>query len=124
MKGDFFIEVKGGHNSAGVQVYPLDEKCLDTWIYEAKGVSAFAVASKFATRNPAYEKQAANIIKLISGKPISISHQLLARLNGPKRAVTALLNARLAGTIECSICRSADQLVRLGMRAPSRLKLP
>ena len=118
LKGDPFIEVKGGHSHSGVQVKPLNIECLKAWIHEVKNVSAFAVASQFATRNPAHERQAADIVKEICGKPVSTSHQLSAKLNGPKRAVTALLNARLVGMIDRLICRTADQLISLGIRAP------
>ncbi len=118
LKGDEFIELRGGHSHEGLQVCPLEENCLKAWITDMKGVSAFAVASQFATRNPAHERQAADIIKSISGKPVSTSHQLSAKLNGPKRALTALLNARLIGMIDRLISRASDQLISLGIRAP------
>jgi N-methylhydantoinase A/oxoprolinase/acetone carboxylase beta subunit len=54
----------------------------------------------------------------ITGRPVSASHQLSAKLNGPKRAMTALLNARLIGMIDRLIGRAEDTLVELGIGAP------
>ena len=84
-KGDPVLEIKGGHSHAGAEVCPLDETMLRAWIKGHNGVSAFAVASQFATRNPAHELRAAEIVKELTGKPVSASHQLSAKL---KRAKT------------------------------------
>jgi hypothetical protein len=35
-----------------------------------------------------------------TGRPVTCSHELSASLNGPKRALTAVLNARLIGMID------------------------
>ena len=118
LKGDPFLELKGGHSHAGIEVCPLDEATLRAWIAGLSGMSAFAVASQFATRNPAHEVRAAEIVKELTGKPVSASHQFSAKLNGPKRALTALLNARLIGMIDTLICRASGQLQNLGILAP------
>ena len=81
-------------------------------------VSTFAVVSQFATRNPVHELRTAEIVKELTGKPVSASHQLSAKLNGPKRALTALLNARLIGMIDSLIHRASEQLQNLGIQAP------
>ena len=57
-------------------------------------------------------------MKELTGKPVSASHQLSAKLNGPKRALTALLNARLIGMIDRLIHRASEQLQILGIQAP------
>ena len=118
LKGDPYLELKGGHSHSGSEICPLDEAALSTWITGLNGVSAYAVASQFATRNPAHELRTAEIIKEITGKPVSASHQLSAKLNGPKRALTALLNARLIGMIDRLIRRAGEQLQSLGIQAP------
>ena len=118
LKGDPFLELKGGHSHAGSEVCLLDETALRAWITDLNGVTAFAVAGQFATRNPAHELRAAEIVKEMTGKPVSASHQLSARLNGPKRALTALLNARLIGMIDKLIRRASDKLQNLGIEAP------
>jgi N-methylhydantoinase A/oxoprolinase/acetone carboxylase beta subunit len=57
-------------------------------------------------------------VQEITGRPVSCSHHLSAKLNGPKRALTALLNARLIGMIARLIDRAEDTLQRLGIEAP------
>ena len=54
----------------------------------------------------------------MTGRPVSLSHHLSAKLNGPKRAVTALLNARLVGMIARLIDRAEGKLRDLGVTAP------
>ena len=108
------MELKGGHSHAGAEVCPLDETTLRAWIMGHNVVSAFAVASQFATRNPAHELRATEIVKELTGKPVSASHQLSAKLNGPKRA----LNALLIGMIDGLIHRASEQLQNLGIQAP------
>lgn len=119
LRGDPVFICAGGHDHAGQAVTALDEAGLSTFLNEhGAQVSAFAVASQFATRNPAHEVQATAIIERITGRPVSASHQLSAKLNGPKRAMTALLNARLVGMIDRLIGRAQDCLEELGVAAP------
>ncbi len=119
LKGDPSIVLAGGHNHAGGEAVPLDETALIAFLETHKDqVSGFAVASQFATRNPAHELRAAALIAEVTGKPVSASHQLSAKLNGPKRAMTAVLNARLIGMIDRLIGRAEDTLVDLGITAP------
>ncbi|WP_278922065.1 hydantoinase/oxoprolinase family protein [Pseudophaeobacter profundi] len=119
LKGDPALVVAGGHNHAGGEVTALDYLSLKRFLEtEAAEVSGFAVASVFATRNPAHELAAASLIAEVTGKPVTCSHQLSARLNGPKRALTAVLNARLIGMIDRLIGRAQDRLVELGITGP------
>ncbi len=119
LKGDPYVVLEGGHNHAGGEAYPLDEGRLIAFLETHKGdVSGFAVASQFATRNPAHELRAAELVAQITGRPVSASHQLSAKLNGPKRALTAVLNARLIGMIDRLIGRAEDTLIELGITAP------
>jgi N-methylhydantoinase A/oxoprolinase/acetone carboxylase beta subunit len=101
LKGDPVIALAGGHNHSGGEAHTLDEAALRTGLAEhGDTVTGFAVASQFATRNPAHELRVRDIIRKVTGKPVSCSHDLSAKLNGPKRAMTALLNARLIGMID------------------------
>ena len=119
LKGDPSIVLQGGHNHAGAEANPLDETALLTFLETNRdAVSGFAVASQFATRNPAHELRAAQMVAEITGRPVSASHQLSAKLNGPKRALTAVLNARLIGMIDRLIGRAEDTLLDLGIEAP------
>ena len=119
LKGDPAIVLEGGHNHAGGEARPLDEAGLIAFLETHKAdVSGYAVASQFATRNPAHELRAAELVGEITGRPVSASHQLSAKLNGPKRAMTAVLNARLIGMIDRLIGRAEDTLGDLGIDAP------
>src|SRR6056297_3673325 len=118
LAGDPALVISGGHTHAGTQREPLDEATLYAWLETYKDVSAFAVAAQFATRNPAHELRAAEIVQNVTGRPVSCSHHLSAKLNGPKRALTALLNARLIGMIARLIDRAEGSLQRLGIEAP------
>ncbi|MFG6559261.1 hydantoinase/oxoprolinase N-terminal domain-containing protein [Sulfitobacter sp. 1A15299] len=119
LRGDPCLLLSGGHDHAGAEVAPLDEPALIAFLetYKAE-VSGFAVASQFATRNPAHEQRVAELVAEVTGRPVSASHSLSAKLNGPKRALTALLNARLIGMIDRLIGRAEDQLRHLGIHAP------
>mgnify|MGYP005987809603 CR=1 FL=1 len=119
LRGDPCIVLEGGHNHAGGEAKPLDEAGLIAFLETHKDeVSGFAVASQFATRNPAHELRAAELVVEVTGRPVSASHQLSAKLNGPKRALTAVLNARLIGMIDRLIGRAEDTLIDLGIEAP------
>jgi N-methylhydantoinase A/oxoprolinase/acetone carboxylase beta subunit len=73
-------------------------------------VSAFAVASAFAVRNPEHEKAVRDIIVRVTGKPVTMSTELTSSLDAPRRALTAVLNARLISRISMLI-----DAVRLAM---------
>ncbi|MFY2824519.1 hydantoinase/oxoprolinase family protein [Ruegeria sp. MALMAid1280] len=118
LKGDPSLVVGGGHTHAGGEAAPLDVAALEAFLDSHIGVSGYAVAAQFATRNPAHELEAARIIAERTGAPITCSHQLSAKLNGPKRAVTAVLNARLIGMIDRLIGRAQDRLQEMGIAAP------
>lgn len=118
LKGDPVLLLGGGHDHAGLESARLDIEALSAWLETVSDISAFAVAARFATRNPAHEKEVAEIIRRKTGRPVSSSHHLSARLNGPKRALTALLNARLIGMIDRLITRAEDALGALGIDAP------
>lgn len=118
LAGDPALVLAGGHSHAGSEAMPLDEAALFAWLETVRDVSAFAVAAQFATRNPAHELRAAEIVRRVTGKPVSCSHHLSAKLNGPKRALTALLNARLIGMIAGLIDRAEGTLRELGISAP------
>ena len=118
LKGDPFLVIEGGHNYAGFEKSPLEKNKLSKWISGIKGVSAYAVCSQFAVRNPEHELEAAEIIRKLTDKPVSLSHQISAKLNGPKRALTAVLNARLIALIELLIIKAEHVIKSLGILAP------
>ena len=106
------IMVAGGHDSLGAEAAPLDIQTLtDTASSLAADgqVDAFAVAGQFSVRNPAHELAARDALMAL-GKPVACGHELSAKLNGPKRALTCLLNAKLIGLI-AELCHAAETIL-------------
>ena len=119
LAGDPHVMVRGGHDHAGSEAAPLDEAALEAWLAgDGASVSGYAVATQFATRNTAHERRILEILQARTGKPVSCSHHLSSKLNGPKRAITAVLNARLIGMINRLITRAQRRLQELGVGAP------
>jgi N-methylhydantoinase A/oxoprolinase/acetone carboxylase beta subunit len=119
LKGDPVLRVAGGHSHAGIETAPLDLKALEADI-AALGpqVMGFAVAARFATRNPAHEVAVRDLIRRVTARPVTCSHELSAQLNGPKRALTAVLNARLIGMIDRLVAACERHLAAIGIAAP------
>jgi N-methylhydantoinase A/oxoprolinase/acetone carboxylase beta subunit len=115
--GDPVLVLAGGHSHSGGAVASLDLGALEAWA-RVQEVSAFAVAAQFATRNPAHELAARDLLRRVTGRPVTCSHELSARLGGPKRALTAVLNARLIGLTHRLIARAEETLTALGVTAP------
>jgi N-methylhydantoinase A/oxoprolinase/acetone carboxylase beta subunit len=94
--GDPVAFVAGGHGASGDVAVALDAAAVESAVAaHASRVSAFAVAATFAVRNPAHECQARDIIRATSGLPVTCSHEMSRNLDAPRRALTAVLNARL-----------------------------
>lgn len=111
--------ISGGHKSDGSPAARLDEEALrrESGMLAAR-VAGFAVAGVFAVRNPAHELKAAEIIGAETGLPVTASHELSAKLGGPRRALTTLLNARLVGMIHRLIEGAEGLLAARGITAP------
>ncbi|MBE0412597.1 hydantoinase/oxoprolinase family protein [Yoonia sp.] len=118
LRGDPVITLAGGHSHAGGEVAPLDLVALRAALDGLDaGISGFAVAASFATRNPAHELAARDMIRDLTGKPVTCSHELSNALGGPKRALTAVLNARLIGMIDGLITACERHLAAAGIHA-------
>lgn len=119
LKGDPILRFAGGHGHAGQELAPLDLAALELAVAElGEQVMGFAVASRFATRNPAHEIAARDLIRRVTGRAVTCSHELSANLNGPKRALTAVLNARLIGMIDRLVAACERHLNLVGIDAP------
>lgn len=119
LKGDPVILLDGGHSHAGTEAAALDLARLEAELPAlAEQVMGFAVAARFATRNPAHEVAARDLIRRLTGRPVTCSHELSANLNGPKRALTAVLNARLIGMIDRLVAACERHLAAAGIAAP------
>ena len=103
--------ISGGHRNDGAPQAAFDKEGLTTQAEALKeDVSAFAVASHFATRNPEHEMAAREILRSVTGLPVTCSHELSSSLGGPRRALTAMLNARLINLLEKLVAATADQM--------------
>lgn len=119
LAGDPVVALAGGHTHAGTEAAPLDLARLEAEVARlGPTVAGFAVAARFAVRNPAHELAAADAVRRLTGRPVTCSHELSARLNGPKRALTAVLNARLIGMIARLIDACDAHLAAVGIKAP------
>ncbi len=119
LRGDPVVMLTGGHTHSGAEVTPLDADALSDALVDLgeRGITGFAVASSFATRNPAHELAARDMIRERTGKPVTCSHELSSALGGPKRALTAVLNARLIGMIDGLISACEGHLKQIGINA-------
>ena len=107
------LQMKGGHDHNGNEVVPLDRDALVSWLKaNATQVSAIAVASAFAVRNPAHEVAIGELASEHTHLPITLSTQLASALDAPRRAQTAVLNARLISRISDLV-----KAVKISMKA-------
>ncbi|OHV90201.1 hydantoinase/oxoprolinase family protein [Mesorhizobium sp. ORS 3428] len=108
----------GGHDVHG-NAAKLDLSGLEAALPElGRSVSGFAVCAYFATRNPAHELSARDLIREKTGLPVTASHELSAKLGGPRRALTTLLNARLISMIDRLVAATEGFLGKRGIAAP------
>ncbi len=117
--GDPMVFLEGGHDAAGQPLAPLDAAGLRRFVQEVdERVEAYAVSSMFAVRNPAHENEAWTLISSITQKPVSRGHELSSGLDAPRRALTALLNARLIPLTDGLLQATRALLQQRSIRAP------
>ncbi len=118
LAGDPCIHIRGGHTSSGQPAAPLDTEALrQAALSNAQTVEGIAIVSAFASRNTAHEVEARKIVQEATGLPVTCGHELSAKLGGPKRAVTTVLNARLIGLISALIAATETTLSERGITA-------
>lgn len=118
-RGDLLATVAGGHDATGTELAPVDPVEVAAVAAATAGrVSAYAVAAQFSVRNPAHERAIAEALTAASGLPVTCSHELSPRLNGPRRALTTLLNARLIGVMARLDAAVREAMDRVGVTAP------
>lgn len=119
LKDNALVMVAGGHTSHGIEAAPLDREALTEAVIEvAPQVDAFAVAAEFSVRNADHELAARHLIRELTALPVTCSHELADALGGPKRSVTALLNARLIALVDELVESTTAVLRGCGVVAP------
>ena len=115
---DPVIFVAGGHKSDAKPQAELDVSALDDFIEKHKDdISAVAIAGHFAVRNPEHELAARDYLRQKTDWPVTCSHELSSALGGPKRALTALLNARLINLLDRQITATAEIIKTANLNA-------
>ena len=117
--GGIVVRIGGGHDATGEALTVLDEEAVleAVRMYGAR-VEAFAVAASFSVRNPVHELRARALIRGVSPLPVTCAHELSSKLDAPRRALTATLNARLTPQIRHLIEALAQVLHQESINAP------
>ncbi|MBA8877346.1 hydantoinase/oxoprolinase N-terminal domain-containing protein [Phyllobacterium myrsinacearum] len=115
---DPVVFLPGGHDVYG-RPQPFDTSALQDALPRLKDeVTGFAVCAYFAVRNPEHEIAVRDLVRSTTGLPVTCSHELSAKLNGPRRALTTVLNARLIAMIDRLVAATEGFLDRRGIHAP------
>ncbi|MGH7185671.1 MAG: hydantoinase/oxoprolinase family protein, partial [Pseudomonadota bacterium] len=109
--------IEGGHDHNGAAVRSLDLAALQA-AAQTMAVDAFAIASAFAVRNPAHEIAARELVVRLTAKPVTLSTELTSSLDAPRRALTAVLNARLISRVSMLIEAVKRSMAQLGIDCP------
>ncbi len=113
------VRISGGHDHNGAAVAALDVDGLRQSVTAvAPKVEAFAVAGRFGVRNPEHEQAARDAIIAAAGKPVTLSSELSSDLDAPRRALTAVLNARLISKISILVDAVRQAMAERGVEAP------
>ncbi len=116
LDNDPVIFLPGAHDSHGRQTRELDLGPLAEELESLSDiVDGFAIAGYFAVRNPQHELQIRDFLQNATGLPVTCSHELSDRLDGPKRALTTLLNARLIAMTARLVSATKDYLAKKGI---------
>lgn len=104
--------ISGGHTYDGAEMCALDEQAvLEALEGEAGRAAGFAVAGMYSVRNPEHERRIQSLVREHTGRPVTVSCDLSDTLHGPRRALTAVCNARIISLI-VDLQESVEQAMR------------
>ena len=116
---DPVVFINGGHTITGEEQLPLDLDAAHQAItMHAAHIAAFAVSGYFGVCNPSHELAVRNLVRELTGLPVSCGHELTSKLNAPRRALTVVLNARLVPLLQQLILAVQDMLSEKAIHAP------
>ena len=111
--------IPGGHTASGDESHSLDlDAARSAILRHAPSVTAFTVAGMFSVRNTEHEVAVRNLVLELTDKPVTCTFELTANLNAPRRAMTAVLNARLIAPISHLIKTVRSELAAKDVTAP------
>lgn len=116
---DPVVFISGGHSITGEEQMPLDVEAARRAIKMHAGhVAAFAVSGYLGVYNPGHELAVRNLVRELTGLPVTCGHELTSNLNAPRRALTVVLNARLIPLLQQLIQSVQDMLSKKDIKAP------
>ncbi len=119
LRGDPVEFIAGGHTVFGEQQMDLDiDSAKDAILRHADSVTAFAVSGMFSVRNTEHELAVRELVLELTDKPVTCTYELTSNLDAPRRAMTAVLNARLIAPIKELIEAIRSEMKRHSIDAP------
>lgn len=119
MGSDPVLYVPGGHKNDGNEKEALGlTDSLEAIRALKSSVAAVAICGYFGTRNPAHEIAVRDAVRKEADLPVTCAHELASALDAPRRALTAVLNARLVPMIARLIEAVKAMLTSRGIAAP------
>ena len=119
MGSDPVLFIGGGHNAGGEALADPDLADLARQLQAMDGsVDAYAVSAMFSVRNPAHEIAIRDWLLEKVNKPVSCGYELSSALDAPRRALTAVLNARLIPLIHNLLDATSEMLADFAIEAP------
>ena len=113
------IHVRGGHDLYGNEQEPLDLDSIKQIALENKTkISAFAISAYFGVMNPSHELKAKQVVRNLTGLPVTCGHELTSDLNAPVRAITTALNGRLISLMQYLIVSVQKVMADSNIQAP------
>ncbi len=113
------IMIEGGHDAAGQENCALDvNSAIQQVIDLGASISSVAISGMFSVRNPAHEIALRKKLIEVTGLPVTCGHELSASLDAPRRALTALINARLIPLIKKLIVATRQTMTDYSINAP------
>ncbi len=116
---DPMLMTAGGHKANGQVQQAVDLNNIRDFVNQVNAeVDAYAISAVFAVRNPQHEIQIQSLVTSMTGKPVTCGHHLSSGLDAPRRALTALLNARLIPMLSLLLDAAANLLDEQAINAP------
>ena len=113
------MRIDGGHRYTGEEQMPLDEPSIEQVLRQNQDRwQAYAVAAHYAVRNSSHERRAEALIQRLTGRPVTASRDLSDALDGPRRALTAALNASIVSKVVALLNAVSESLRTHGIQAP------